>query len=263
MNQVRTIIDKEWAEVFKNRTVMLTTLLLPLLFAIMPLVMLRAMGGSLGDIPAESAGIPSGALAICKGMNGTECMQAYMMGQFMIMFLLMPVMIPVTIAAYSIVGEKTTRSLEPLLATPITTAQLLLGKALAAVIPAVIAGWLSFGIFALGTYLIGLSPVVRAYLLSPSWLLAILILGPILALISVNFALWVSSRVSDPRVAEQISAVIILPIMLLGGALMAGWVVMNLVSVLITILAALLIAIGLSYLGVLIFERETILTRWK
>ena len=47
---------------------------------------------------------------------------------FMFMFMIIPVAIPVTIAAYSIVGEKTTHSLEPLLATPITTSELLVGQ---------------------------------------------------------------------------------------------------------------------------------------
>ena len=51
------------------------------------------------------------------------------------MFMLIPLFIPVNIAAYSIVGEKTTHSLEPLLATPISTGELLAGKNLASVIP--------------------------------------------------------------------------------------------------------------------------------
>jgi len=57
--------------------------------------------------------------------------------------------IPVNIAAYSVVGEKTTRSLEPLLATPITTAELLIGKNMAAAIPAVLATWAGFLLYLL------------------------------------------------------------------------------------------------------------------
>ena len=59
----------------------------------------------------------------------------------------MPLMVPVTIAAYSIVGEKITRSLEPLLATPVTTTELLLGKGLAAALPGVGTAWACYGIF--------------------------------------------------------------------------------------------------------------------
>ena len=68
-------------------------------------------------------------------------MQIYLINEFLLLFMMMPLIIPITIAAYSIVGEKTTRSLEPLLATPITTAELLIGKGLAAAIPAIAATW--------------------------------------------------------------------------------------------------------------------------
>ena len=46
MKHIRTIIDKEWAEVFKNRTVLLAMLLMPLLFTALPLVMLSVTGST-------------------------------------------------------------------------------------------------------------------------------------------------------------------------------------------------------------------------
>lgn len=101
------------------------------------------------------------------------------------------------IAAYSVVGEKTTRSLEPLLATPVTTVELLMGKALAAVIPAVGATWACFLLFVLLMVPLGASPAVAGYILGPTWLTAIFLLSPLMAVMAVNFALMVSSRVSD------------------------------------------------------------------
>ncbi len=44
MNKVKTIVRKEWAEVFKNRMVLFTIIFLPLVFAILPLIML-GIGG--------------------------------------------------------------------------------------------------------------------------------------------------------------------------------------------------------------------------
>ncbi len=128
-----------------------------------------------------------------------------MVTQFMLLFMLTPLMVPVNIAAYSIVGEKTTRSLEPLLATPITTAELLTGKNLAAVIPAVIATWFGFLIYIIGAAIIVKSPYVIASLLDPKWWLAIGIIGPLLAVLSVSFSLMVSSRVNDPRCGRAAS----------------------------------------------------------
>ena len=75
---------------------------------------------------------------------------------------MMPLMVPVTIAAYSIVGEKVTRSLEPLLATPISTTKLLLGKGLAAALPGIVTAWISYGLFLIGRpHLRGQRPGVR------------------------------------------------------------------------------------------------------
>jgi ABC-2 type transport system permease protein len=262
MEKIRTIIGKEWAEVFKNRFVLFTVIFLPLLLTALPLGILFAtrsanMGGSSADLPPQF-------LQVCpEGLTTGECFQVFMVNQFMILFMMMPMMIPVTIAAYSIVGEKTTRSLEPLLATPITTAELLTGKSLAAVIPAVAATLAGFLIFALGAFLLAPNREVSAAILDPMWLLAVLLVGPLMALMAVFVSVMVSSRVNDPRVAEQLSAVVIVPVLALFFGQISGLFLIN--SQVILIIAALLVVIdlGLVYLAVRLFQREVILTRWK
>src|SRR6185369_9700993 len=72
------------------------------------------------------------------GMNEQEAGQAIMGQAFSSMFLLMPMILPSIIAAYSIVGEKTNHTLEPLLATPVKTWELLAGKMLASLIPSIL-----------------------------------------------------------------------------------------------------------------------------
>jgi len=264
MKHIRTIIDKEWAEVFKNRMVIFTIILMPLLFTALPLVMLGVMGGVTGEMEGAVADVPQGFLPACDGLDSAgECVQIYLVNQFLILFMLMPVIIPVTIAAYSIVGEKTTRSLEPLLATPITTVELLAGKGLAAAIPAILASWGSFGLFLLLLPVIGVSKGVISYIAGPTWLLAVLVIGPLMAIAAVNFAIYVSSRVNDPRVAEQISTVIIVPIMLVLFAQLAGLITLNVTFMIIAIIILALIDVGMIYLGASIFDRESILTRWK
>jgi ABC-2 type transport system permease protein len=208
--------------------------------------------------------VPAAFLSACgEGMNAGECMQIYVVNQFMLMFMMMPVIIPVTIAAYSIVGEKTTHSLEPLLATPITTTELLVGKSVAAALPAIIIGWVSFAVFLVALPIIGITKPVIDYIAGPTWLLAVLVAGPLMAVAAVNFALFVSSRVNDPRVAEQISSLLIVPVLGLVFAQLAGVIVINVLVMLSFIGGMLLLDIGLIYLGVTIFQRENILTRWK
>ena len=262
MNKVITIIQKEWAEVFKNRMVLFTVIFMPLLFTALPLIILYSTGGSAsGNLTSE---MPPQFTQLCpQGLSGSECFQVFMVSEFMILFMMMPLIIPVNIAAYSIVGEKTTHSLEPLLATPITTAELLGGKNLAAAIPAIVATWIGFFIYAIGARLIVSNPLVLKALVDPMWLLAVLVLGPLLAILSVNFSIMVSSRVNDPRVAEQLSAVVILPVLALFFGQIAGLIFIN--QQIILILAAGMVVIDgiMIYLAVRLFQRETILTRWK
>jgi len=208
--------------------------------------------------------MPSQFLQICpENLTGSECFQIYFVNQFMLLFMLTPLIIPVNIAAYSIAGEKTSRSLEPLLATPITTAELLISKNLAAVIPAVGATWIGFLIYIIGAGIMASSRNVTQALLNPIWLAAVIVLGPLLAILSVNFAIMVSSRVTDPRAAEQISVVIILPMILLFVGQMAGLFFINTSLILLMSLVVILVDAIMIYIAVKVFQRETILTRWK
>lgn len=259
MSHIRTIIEKEWAEVFKNRMVLFTIIFLPLIFTVMPLAMLYFTGSA----SEEASDMPAAFAQVCGNIPAADCMQVYLIGQFLLMFMIMPLMIPVAIAAYSVVGEKTTRSLEPLLATPITTEELLAGKGLAAAIPAVLATWICFGLFVLAMPLVGATPGAISYVLGPTWLLAILVVGPLMAVAAVNVALIISSRVSDPRVAEQLSAILVIPLMTVMFAQIGGLLVVNAQLMYITILVMLLLDVAAVYLGARIFQRENILTRWK
>ena len=262
MNKIKTIIRKEWAEVFKNRMVIFTVAFLPLLMTAIPLGIIYGTRGSSSAVGSQLSSNMTQSMCT-GGLTGADCFQVFMGSEFMMLFMIVPVAIPVTIAAYSIVGEKTTRSLEPLLATPITTLELLVGKCLAAVIPAVVATYAAFGIFALGSWAIVANKLLLAALLDARWLIAIFVVGPLLALMAVTFSLMISSRVNDPRVAEQVSMVMIVPV--LGGFFgqVAGLFVLNkqiisMVAVVMLFLDALMV-----YLSTRVFQREQILTRWK
>jgi ABC-2 type transport system permease protein len=265
MDKIKTIIYKEWAEVFRNRMVLFITALLPLFMAVLPIFMLvifNTAGGDMSSMNADTEQLTQLFNQLCVGLTETECIQVYTLSLFMFMFMIIPVAIPVTIAAYSIVGEKTTHSLEPLLATPIKTSELLVGKALAAMLPAIVATWIAYFVFLIGTYFL-VSDAVFRQVLDPMWLLAIFIVGPLLALLAVCTSLMISSRASDPRTAEQLSALIILPLILLVIGQSLGFILINsrailLIGVIVAVLDVIMVIITVQ-----LFERETILTRWK
>jgi ABC-2 type transport system permease protein len=99
--------------------------------------------------------------------------------------------------------------------------------------------------------------------LDARWLIAIFIVGPLLALLAVVFSLMVSSRVNDPRVAEQVSMVIILPVLAGFFGQVAGLFVLN--KAIISIVAVVMLGLDvlMVYLATRIFQREQILTRWR
>jgi ABC-2 type transport system permease protein len=263
MRKIKTIIRKEWAQVYKNRMVVFSIVFLPLLFTAIPLVMLGVTQGA-GDTSIAASEIPAQFASVCPAdMTGGECFQFYLISSFMLMFMMTPLIIPVNIAAFSIVGEKTTRSLEPLLATPITTLELLAGKNLAATIPAVGATWLGFALFVVGAAIVSSSRRLVGALLDPLWLIAVFVVGPLLTVLSVNVSIMVSSRVNDPRVAEQLSAVVILPLLLLFVGQLAGFLIINRAMVLVMAGLLVLLDAGLIVLAERTFQREAILTRWR
>lgn len=265
MNKVRTIILKEWAEVFRNRLVLFTVVLLPLVITALPLgtLTLTTRMMSAEAVASEFEDLPGNAIAVlCEGLDTIDCLSLYTLNLFALMFLILPAAIPVTIASYSIVGEKTARSLEPLLATPITTLELLAGKALAAITPGIVATWFAYTVYLITARLM-VSPEVFSRVTDPLWFFAIFVVGPLLTLTGVSFAIMISSRVTDPRAAEQLSLLIILPIIVGVIGQSTGLFLIDLRFVLVF---ALLLAVAdaiLIYIAIILFQRETILTRWR
>ncbi len=264
MKKIRTIIGKEWAEVFKNRLVLFSVIFLPLILTVLPLATIWGMS----RFPASSGTNMSAEDLeffgdLCAGLSENDCIMVYTLSLYTLLFMILPVMIPVTIAAYSIVGEKATRSLEPLLATPITNLELLTGKALSAIVPAIVATWLAYLVYAVGAVLMLGTEKTLAYVFAPIWVLAIFIVGPLMTFTAVSIAIMVSARVTDPRVAEQLSGLVVLPIILLLVGQSVGWIVISQEMIYLIGVIVLILDIVLGFITIKSFQRETILTHWK
>lgn len=258
--RIRTIIDKEWEEIIKNKSIFWSLVLLPLILTVLFLSVLLFMHFEVVRAGTLSSSDP--LPAYLAGYDTTDAIQIMLLNQFLVYFLMAPLALPIYIAAYSIIGEKQARSLEPLLATPIRTWELLVGKAVAAVVPPVVAAWVSYAVFALGARLL-VTPAAYSIIVSPVWLLAMGILSPLFALLSVLVGVIASSRMNDPRAAQQWSALFILPVVGIGMGMMLGVIASSVQTLLLGALVVLLLDAGALRLAVRLFRRETILTRWK
>jgi ABC-2 type transport system permease protein len=264
MHNIIVLLQKEWLEFKQQRTLLFSIVFVPLILTILPLAVLYSIGhvpskGNTGEIPAAAVR----ATPALAGMGQAELAQAVMGQAFSSMFLLMPLLLPSIIASYSIVGEKSNRTLEPLLATPIRTWELLTGKILASLLPSMALTWLAGAIFIAGASVAALSARVFAAIVSPGWLTVFVICTPLLSLIAIAAMVAVSSRVNDARTAQQFSAWVVVPFLAVFFGQIAGVLVL---SPLIALVAAVMQAViaGLAIWGVAaLFQREVILTKWS
>jgi ABC-2 type transport system permease protein len=197
-----------------------------------------------------------------RALAPEAAIQASLFQQFLVLLVLSPVAASMSLAAASVVGEKQARTLEPLLATPITTFELLLAKILGAFLPALALSCACFAVYLAAAAVLAEPGVARA-LLTPRPLGVLFLMGPMASLTALTLAVCVSSRVNDARSAQQLAVLVVLPITgLLIAQIAAGFVVTMPVILAITGVMAV-VNVALIRLGVSLFDRETILTRWK
>jgi ABC-2 type transport system permease protein len=187
--------------------------------------------------------------------------QGFIVMNFMAYFLLIPAMVPMAIATQSVIGEKTARSLEPQLATPMEVSELLIGKAISSALPAVLATWAVFLLYGLVNGAIA-DPRLTNLIFNDVWRVAMLTLVPLICLLSVLLGIVVSSRVNDARTAQQLGSFIVIPIIAIAVAgFFSGQASFNMQQVIIgDLIVAAFIGLALV-VGNWIFDREQILTR--
>jgi len=178
-------------------------------------------------------------------------------------FVILAAVLPTATASYSIVGEKMEKSLEPLLATPTTDGELLLGKAIAAFLPAVISIWAGALIFMAATDYWTFNVFSGYYF--PSWVPGIMlfVLAPLAAMLGVQVAVILSSRVSDVRGANQFAGLMYLPFLALFISGVQGAFPFSIANLLLVSGTVMFLDIILFFVSKAVFSREEILTKWK
>lgn len=182
--RVSAIFRKELREYRRDANIIYAMAVLPLVFLIQPMIVAFTLSSS------ASASLRH------------EHSLVYMLA--------IPALVPATLAAYAIVGERLQGTLEPVLSTPIRARELLLGKALAAFVPAIVVAYGVFGLYIALVELFAQRAVVSA-LIQGSDVVAQLVFTPLLAALSIWIGLTVSARARDPRTAAQLSILVSLP----------------------------------------------------
>ncbi len=182
---------------------------------------------------------------------------------FLSSLLLIPVITPSTLAAYSVVGEREQGTLEPLLTTPLRRQEFILGKAAAVMIPTVALSYAVFGLFLAVVRLFANPVVASAVFHQGPILLALFLFTPLLAGWAIVVGMAVSVRASEVRVAQQLGMLASFPP--LGVVVLLGVGVIH-----PTFTAAVAFAVGLLAIDRLalrvvsrMFDRERLVTGAK
>jgi ABC-2 type transport system permease protein len=264
MNPVRALLRKELLDLARNRGALIPVVIATGVFLTLPLLITVVIPSATSHALGDDTDLvrASAVMGLHPELSTDGRVQLFLFQQFLTVFLLTPITGAMALAAHTIVGEKQARSLEPLLATPITTSQLLVAKVLGALLPTLAiaaAGLVAYGV------IIGAAAepgVVRAMLSARSAMLVFAI-GPAAALVSLQLAIIVSSRVNDARTAQQFGVLLILPLAVLLVGQFAGSLWLSPTSlglIALGLFGAWLLLVAVS---VTLFDREAILTRWK
>ena len=160
-------------------------------------------------------------------------------------------------------GEKIEKSLEPLLAAPITDDEILLGKGIAAFLPPMLSIWAAASVFMAVTDYMTYN--LLSYYYFPNWNsgVMLILIAPLAAILSIELGVIVSARVNDVRGANQIGSLMFIPFMGVFLAGVEGIISLDIDTLLIISVVVLLFDLLLFFVSKSTFKREEILTKWK
>ncbi|MCL4343539.1 MAG: ABC transporter permease subunit [Nitrososphaerota archaeon] len=237
-----TIARKDLKIYIKKSTIMYSTIALPLIVGVVfPLIINYAR---------------------LRHSNLSAGVAVNLLNAFSIWFIIGALVIPTAIASYTLVGEKVQKSLEPLLATPVSDGDILLGKILSALIIPVAA--LYAGAVAYMVLMDSFTHSLLGYFYYPNWNIGVILLSvPLASLLSVEISVLISSRINDVRSAQQLGSLVVIPFF--GIYLLAEIGFFSLNTSNLAIIAGALGALDviMFYIARATFQREEILTGWK
>jgi ABC-2 type transport system permease protein len=201
MGRVRAVVRKELMEYRRKRSIVVTMLVVPVIFLIEPVVIIFV-----APLTGSSATLEKSVMVP------------------ILYLLLIAVIAPSTLAAYSVVGEREQGTLEPLLTTPLRQQEFVLGKAAAMMIPSVAIAYAVYAVFLSCAALFAHRDIADAIFHDGPTLLTLFLFTPLVAGLAVVVGMAVSVRASEVRVAQQLGTLATFPvigviILFIGGVI--------------------------------------------
>ncbi len=258
------IAAKDLKELLANRMVLLPIILVPVVLCVVLPAVLLTVGLRSNTLLVTGAQFIEGLLPSYPVPEAFATLTERMLYVFcnytiIPLFMVIPIIVSSTIAAHAIAGEKERGTLETLLYTPITNRQFFLGKLMSAFLPALLVSILSFALYFATANVLYVAMRGVMIIRSWVWLPAMLLINPAASLLGLGVTLLVSLRSKTYLQAQQGSALVVLPCVMLIVVQMTGLVVFS--PLFIALFGAVLLAV--DYLIIVRvgprFERERII----
>ncbi|MWB97006.1 ABC transporter permease subunit [Agromyces seonyuensis] len=264
--RVLALARKDWHELARNPQAIAPLIVVPLL-----LVVLLPAGVILfGANPALTSTVtglqsfldhlPEGMLP--AGLDPSQTIVYAVVVYFLApLFLVIPVMVASVTAASSFVGEKERRTVEGLLYTPLTDRELVFGKVLAAMLPAVGIAWASFLVYAVLVNVLGGPLLGGIFFPTWTWAIIVVLLVPLVAFLATALIVMVSGRATTMQGAQGIAVLVVLPVVAIVVGQATGLLLFDVGIALAA--AAVLALLDLAVFGFVVrsVSRERIVTR--
>jgi ABC-2 type transport system permease protein len=266
------IARKDLKEVAQNKAAVVPAVVVPAVFIIVfPLAIIlipqflgQAAGASLQQLELTSfvQRMPTAMMQALAGLSPLQSWVVLAIGFFFApMFLILPLMMSSIVASDSFVGEKERKTLEGLLYSPTSDAELVLGKIAASVLPALGLCWASFAVYSLVVNLAGFPLMGRVWFPTALWWPLMLWVVPAVAVLGMASAVIISSRVSTFMEAYQMSAAGVVLVLALVAGQVTGVLFLSVPVALLVGLGVWVLDAGLLWLGVRTFSRNRLFSR--
>ena len=271
IRKIIAIIKKDWLEVLPNKGAWMPMIIVPLIFIIVIPLAFLLLPRFINLTPEEMMpayqikgfleNLPPVMTEKLATLNQVETMQVIVLGYFFApMFLIFPLMISTIIASESFAGERERKTIEALLYTPASDAELFTGKALAAFIPAIAVTWISVIIYAIVLNTVGFSIYQQVWFPLAAWYPLIFWVTPAVALLGVAFTVLISARNPTFMGSYQTSGSLVILVLGLVAGQAAGVLYLSVGVGMLVGLFFWLLAGAMTWFSIKSFNRTKLLT---
>ena len=266
---MRAVIRKDLKQITQNRTVLLPMILVPaILQVLMPLVLVLlpqfvpSSEMNTGDMDTMLKVLPANLQAQLQGMSVDE-MWVILASNYVFapMFLIVPLMVASIIGSDSFVGEKERGTMEALFFTPISDTELFVAKLLTAFIPAQVIALASFLAYGVVVNSAGYAVIGHLFFPTITWLPLVLWMSPAVSVAGLGAVVLISSKAKTFMQAQQVSGMLVLPVVILMIGQITGLFFLGVGLTLIVGLLVWLAGLWLVWIGARTFSRDQMISR--